>query len=106
MKVLLVSVSIEFPLANYCLAAQLLTSSKLRGCSVELLHLDWKRLSSYERKNAEIWKYLAKIEQLRPDVIGFSVYLWNHLAIREIAAITRLLFPSIRIVIEIGRAHV
>jgi radical SAM superfamily enzyme YgiQ (UPF0313 family) len=99
MKVLLVSVSIEFPLANYCLAAQLLTSSKLRGCSVELLHLDWKRLSSYERKNAEIWKYLAKIEQLRPDVIGFSVYLWNHLAIRELAAITRLSLPSIRIVI-------
>jgi radical SAM superfamily enzyme YgiQ (UPF0313 family) len=98
-KILLVSVSIEFPLASYCLAAQILASSRMKGCSVELLHLDWKRLASYERKNAEIWRYIAKIEQLRPDVIGFSVYLWNHLATREIVAITHLLFPSVRVVI-------
>ena len=99
MKILLVSVSIEFPLASYCLAAQIRASSRLKGCSVELLHLDWKRLASYERKNAEIWRYLAKVEQLQPDVIGFSVYLWNHLATREIVAITHLSFPSARIVI-------
>lgn len=99
MTILLVSISIEFPLANYCLAAQVLSNPGLKGCAVELLHLDWKRMSSYERKNAEIWRYLSKIDRLQPDVIGFSVYLWNHLATRELVGITHSLFPSIRIVI-------
>lgn len=99
MKILLVSVSIEFPLANYCLAAQVLANPEFRDCSVELLHLEWKRISNYERKNAEIWRYLAKIELLRPELIGFSVYLWNHLAIRELVSITHMLFPSIKIVV-------
>jgi radical SAM superfamily enzyme YgiQ (UPF0313 family) len=99
MKILLASISLEFPLANYCLAAQILASPSLKGCQVELLDLDWKRISSYERKNAEIWRYLAKLDGEKPDVIGFSVYLWNHLAIRELVTITHLLFPSIRIVI-------
>ncbi|MGZ8937482.1 MAG: B12-binding domain-containing radical SAM protein, partial [Halobacteriota archaeon] len=99
MKLLLVSISLEFPLAIYCLAAQVLSNPSLNGCSVKVLDLDWKRMSSYERKNAEIWKYLAEVEQLQPDVIGFSVYLWDHLATSELVRITNLLFPSIRIVI-------
>src|ERR1700692_922133 len=99
MKIVLVSVSIEFPWASYGLAAQIRASSRLKGCSVELLHLDWKRLASYERKNAEIWRYLAKVEQLQPDVIGFSVYLWNHRETPGIVAIPHRSFPSARIVI-------
>src|SRR5262249_24869887 len=39
------------------------------------------------------------VERLQPNVIGFSVYLWNHLAIRELVCITHLLFPSIRIAV-------
>src|SRR5262249_13624007 len=89
----------EFPLANYCLAAQVLANPSLKSCSVELLDLDWTRMSSYQRKNAEIWRYLAIVERLQPNVIGFSVYLWNHLAIRELVCITHLLFPSIRIAV-------
>jgi hypothetical protein len=98
-KILIVSISIDFPLANYCLAAQILASPALRGCKVELLDLDWRQMSSYERKTAETWRYLSKIDGLKPDAIGFSVYLWNNLAIRELVAITNLLFPSVRIVI-------
>jgi hypothetical protein len=99
MKVLLVSISIEFPLASYCLAAQVLTNPNLKGCSVEMLHLDRTRLSNYDQKNAEIWKYLATVEQLQPKVIGFSVYLWNNLATRELVSITRLVFPAIKVVL-------
>jgi hypothetical protein len=32
-------------------------------------------LNEYNRKNAEIWRYIAHIEAARPDVIAFSVYL-------------------------------
>jgi hypothetical protein len=99
MKILLVSVSIEFPLANFCLAAQVVSNDALQGTSVDQLHLDWKRLSHYEQKNAEIWRFLAAIDRLRPDVAAFSVYLWNHLPIRELVTITRSLFPQILIVI-------
>lgn len=99
MKVLLVSISPEFPLANYCLAAQIRANQALKECQIELFDLDWARTSSYERKNAEIWKYLAKVDCEQPDIIGFSVYLWNHLPFRELASITHQLFPSIRIVI-------
>ena len=99
MQVLLVSISIEFPLANYCLAAQILTNPDLKGCSVEMLHLDRSRLSNYDQKNAEIWRYLATVEKLQPKVIGFSVYLWNNLATRELVSITHLAFPTIKVVL-------
>lgn len=57
------------------------------------------RMSSYERKNARSGES-RQAERLRPEIVGFSVYLWNHLAIREIVSITRLLFPSIAFVLE------
>lgn len=98
MKILLTSISIEFPLAAYGLAAELRRNSLLAPCEVELIDLDWARLSHYERKNSEIWRYLAKIDAMKPDMVCFSVYLWNNLAYRELAAITRRLFPAIRIV--------
>ena len=99
MRVLLVSNAPEFPLATYCLAAHVRGSEGLADCEVDMLDLDWTRLSSYERKNAEIWRYLARLERAQPDVVGFSIYLWNHLAFRELAAITRAVVPSIRIVV-------
>lgn len=39
------------------------------------------------------------LESKRPDVVAFSVYLWNNIAFRELAAITRRLFPKVHIVI-------
>ncbi|RWF79418.1 MAG: B12-binding domain-containing radical SAM protein [Mesorhizobium sp.] len=98
MKILLTSISIEFPLATYGLAAELQGNSQLLACQVEMIDLDWARLSHYERKNSEIWRYLAKIDAVKPDIICFSIYLWNNLAYRELAAITRRLFPVIKIV--------
>ncbi|MEO1085681.1 MAG: cobalamin B12-binding domain-containing protein, partial [Acidobacteriota bacterium] len=99
MRLLLVSIPIDFPLAAYGLAAQLGADARTAGVEVELLDLEISRLNAYNRKNAEIWRYIARLEQTRPDVVGFSVYLWNHLAVRELAGITRRLFPAIRIVI-------
>ncbi|MEM8995074.1 MAG: cobalamin-dependent protein [Acidobacteriota bacterium] len=99
MRLLLVSIPIDFPLAVYGLAAQLGEDPRTAGVEVDVLDLDISRLNAYNRKNAEIWRYIAHLERSRPDVVGFSVYLWNHLAFRELAGITRRLFPRIRIVV-------
>ena len=96
MKVFLASLSIEFPLAAYCLAA---TLRQRIGVEVLLYDVDWARMSAYESKNAEIWRFLAAIERARPEVLGLSVYLWNHIAFQELAAIVRRLFPAMRIVV-------
>jgi radical SAM superfamily enzyme YgiQ (UPF0313 family) len=96
MKVFLTSLSLEFPLATYCLAATL----RLRaGVEVVLYDVDWARMSVYESKSVEIWRFVAALERTRPDVLGLSVYLWNHLAFRELASIVRRLFPAMRIVV-------
>ncbi len=97
MKILLVSVPIEFPLAAYCLAAH--TASSLRDCVVELIQLDWSRLSSEMRKNAEIWRYVEQVQHSRPDIVGFSVYMWNHTVVRELIAITGRVFPRLKILV-------
>jgi radical SAM superfamily enzyme YgiQ (UPF0313 family) len=99
MKILLVSVPLEFPLANYCLAAQLAASPETADCEIEILDLDTSRLNEYNRKNAEIWRYIAKIEATRPDVIAFSVYLWSSLSIKELVAITARVYPGITLVV-------
>lgn len=99
MRLLLVSVPIDFPLAAYALAAQLGRHPRTAGVEVDLLDLDISRLNAYTRKNAEIWRYIAHLDARRPDVVGFSVYLWNHLAVRELAGITRRLYPQVRIVV-------
>lgn len=99
MKILLVSIPLEFPLANYCLAAQLAASRETAVCEVVLLHLNSSRLNSYNRKSTEIWRYIARVEAERPDVIAFSVYLWSNLATTELIAITAKLYPEIAIVV-------
>lgn len=99
MKILLVSIPLEFPLANYCLAAQLSASPQTADCTVELLNLDAARLNTYHRKSTEIWRYIAHVEQLRPDVIAFSVYLWSNLATAELISITAKLYPNIAIIV-------
>jgi radical SAM superfamily enzyme YgiQ (UPF0313 family) len=95
-KVFLTSLSLEFPLATYCLAA---TLRQRGGIEVVLHDIDWSRMSAYESKNVEIWRFLAALERDRPHVLGFSVYLWNNIAFRELAAIVRRLFPTVRIVV-------
>lgn len=99
MKVLLVSVPLEFPLAAYCLAAQLKASPDTADVRVELLNLDAERLNDYRRKNSEIWKYVARVEEERPQVIAFSVYLWSSLSVRELVEITARLYPQTAIVV-------
>lgn len=99
MKVLLVSVPLEFPLATYCLAAQLGAMSDTADVDVELLNLDAEKLNDYRRKNSEIWRYIARVEQARPQIIGFSVYLWSNLSVRELVEITALLYPDTAIVL-------
>lgn len=99
MKILLLSIAIEFPLATYCLAAQARADVELTDCVIEMMDLRWNRLCHYEQKNSEIWRYLSRIEEFGPHVLGFSVYLWNHLAVRELVAIAKRLHPEIQIVI-------
>jgi len=99
MKVLIVSIAIEFPLATYCLAAQARADTALADCIVETMDLNWQRLCHYEQKNAEIWRYISRVEAFDPQVVAFSVYLWNHLAARELAAITKRLRPDTCIVV-------
>jgi hypothetical protein len=99
MRILLVSVPIEFPLANYCLAAQLSASPDTQDCEIEILNLDSSRLNEYSRKSMEIWRYIARVEAVHPDVIAFSVYLWSHLSVRELISVTALLYPQISILV-------
>lgn len=99
MKVLLVSIPLEFPLAAYCLAAQLSAAPETEDCEIELLNLDCSRMNTYHRKNTEIWRYIARLEADRPDVVAFSVYLWNHIATAELVAITAKLYPDIAVVV-------
>ncbi len=98
MRILLVSVSIEFPLSVYCLAAHAAATSESEYL-IDLLHLDRARLSSYGRKNAEIWRYVAEVDDRRPDLVGFSVYLWNHLVVRELVEITARVWPRVGITV-------
>ncbi|ABN78799.1 B12-binding domain-containing radical SAM protein [Cereibacter sphaeroides] len=99
MKVLLASLSLEFPLAAYCLAAALRADPALADCDTALHDIDWPRMSHYKYKNAEIWRFLARLEAERPQVLGLSVYLWNHIALRELAGIVRRVFPHLTIVV-------
>jgi hypothetical protein len=99
LKIFLVSAPLEFPLAVYCLAAQLSATPDTADCAIEILNLDASRLNQYSRKNAEIWRYLAQLEAARPDLVAFSVYLWSHLCIRELIAITHQLYPKTAIVV-------
>lgn len=99
MKILLVSIPIEFPLASYCLAAQLSASPDTADCAVQLLNLDATQLNNYDKKTGEVWRYIARVEAWRPDLICFSVYLWNHLSTHELVSITRRLYPATAIVV-------
>ncbi len=99
MKLMLVSIDNFFPIAVYSLAAQLAAKSNVEDCSIDILHLDWTLLKSYEQKDREIWRYIARVGVYSPQVIGFSVYVWNHLIIRELVKITARVFPQVRIVL-------
>jgi hypothetical protein len=80
MKLLLVSIPLEFPLANYCIAAQLACTPETQDIEISLLNLNARRLQEYYAKSTEIWRYLAHVQQFKPDVIAFSVYLWSNIA--------------------------
>ena len=99
MRILLVSAPLEFPLAVYCLAAQLSATPDTTACTIEILNLDITRLNAYGRKDTEIWRYVAHLEAARPDLVAFSVYLWSHLCIRELITVTHQLYPEITIVV-------
>ena len=99
MKIFFVSVPLEFPLANYCLAAQIAAVPETSDVQVTILNLDSGRLRDYNRKNTEIWRYIAKVEEEKPDIIAFSVYLWSDLSIRELISITNKIYPGISILV-------
>jgi radical SAM superfamily enzyme YgiQ (UPF0313 family) len=98
-KIFFVSVPLEFPLANYCLAAQIAAVPETSDVQVTILNLDSGRLRDYNRKNTEIWRYIAKVEEEKPDIIAFSVYLWSNLSIRELISITNKVYPGISILV-------
>lgn len=99
LKILLVSAPLEFPLAVHCLAAQLSVTPDTAHCTIDLLNLDVTRLNEYSRKTAEVWRYLGRVEATTPDLIAFSIYLWNNLCARELISITHRLYPNIPIVV-------
>ncbi len=99
MKILIVSVPLEFPLASYCLASQIADTPETKGHQIQLLHLNTSRLNTYNQKNAEIWRYIAHVENIQPDIITFSIYLWNTLVVQELIAITNKLYPDTAIII-------
>ena len=99
MKILITSAALEFPLASYCLASALSQHPETSGNQIELLHLNLSRLNTYNQKNSEIWRYIAHVEQSRPQIITFSVYLWNVLITRELLTLTKKLYPDIHIII-------
>jgi radical SAM superfamily enzyme YgiQ (UPF0313 family) len=99
MKILIVAIPLEFPLASYCLAAQLANSPETGQATIEILHLDASILNVYAQKNSELWRFVARLEATRPDVITFSIYLWNALVARELIAIAKRLYPRISIIV-------
>ena len=99
MKIVIVSVSLELPLAAYCLASQLANDPFTKVNRIQFLHLQTSRLNTYNQKNAEIWRYIAHIENIRPHIIMFSVYLWNVLIVNELIALSKRLYPDVHIVI-------
>jgi radical SAM superfamily enzyme YgiQ (UPF0313 family) len=99
MKILIVSAPLEFPLASYCLASQIANTLETQGNQIQLLHLNLSRLNTYNQKNAELWRYIAHVESTHPEIITFSIYLWNVLIVRELIALTNKLYPEIPIII-------
>ncbi|MDD2338244.1 MAG: radical SAM protein [Geobacteraceae bacterium] len=109
MKILIVSVPLEFPLAGYCLAARLADASETKRHHIQLLTLNTSKLNTYNQKNGEIWRYIAHVESTHPDIITFSIYLWNILIIRELISLTNKLYPDTHIIIggpEVGTSEV
>lgn len=96
---MLVSVPLEFPLANYCLAAQIAATPETSGVEIEILSLDSERMHAYSRKNAEIWRYIARVDAAKPDIVAFSTYLWSNLNVWELISITHRLYPEIRLIV-------
>ncbi len=99
MKVLLVCVPLDFPLAVYSLASNLVSLAGIPKEDVRVLRLRADCLTDYNQKAPEVWRYIARVQQWQPDIIGYSVYLWNAIAIGELTAITRRLFPHIKLVV-------
>lgn len=99
MKILLVSVPLEFPLAVYSLAAQIAATPATAHVCTTILHLNASNLHDYRRKNAEIWRYIAKVQEERPDVIAFSVYPWSSIPVAELVEITARVYPHTVLVV-------
>lgn len=99
MKILIVSIPLELPLSAYCLASHLADTFSTDNIAIKMLTLDTPRLNNYNQKNSEIWRYIAHIENDPPEIITFSIYLWNVLVTRELIAITKKLYPEIKIII-------
>lgn len=77
---------IHASLALPCLAAY---------CAADCGELLIREYTVHEPKEST----LAQIVALRPDVVVFSVYLWNRTAILELVACLRLVAPETRIVL-------
>ncbi len=107
MRVLLVSVDLEFSLAYATLSATALARPELAG-RIELheLALDpvWLgALVEYgvalSRRTEEICRLLGAIEALQPEVLCFSCYLWNHTLIAHLVRLLARLYPQLLVVV-------
>lgn len=59
-----------------------------------LVDPDERRQQSFDQTS-----FLERITRNRPDVLAFSVFLWNHDLVKETARLAARLFPEITIVL-------
>ncbi|MCL2866676.1 MAG: B12-binding domain-containing radical SAM protein [Clostridia bacterium] len=91
MKVVLVSINakpVHFSLAPWCLKAHAETA----GFSGEIRIIE-------KKINDPADQILAAIAEHLPDLVGFSVYIWNVACVREVGAAFRKLKPDARIIL-------
>ena len=100
MRVLLVSIDLEYSLTYAYLQAfanrDPQIAEHVQFCQ---LALDPSKLGVYVDKNLESYRLLEQIEDQQPSLVCFSCYLWNHVAVRELIATIRRVYPGVRIVV-------
>lgn len=100
MRVLLVSIDLEYSLAYAYLRACVGARTGLaRRVDLEVLCLDARRLNGCADKNLELFRLVEHVTVTRPGLVCFSCYLWNHLAICEAVTLLKRYDASLTVLV-------